>query len=87
MAKLIVNFEIPEDVLDEIERQIGKWGESNANLPDDRWLEIAMDEWNDLRWACRTRNEVPGHTMAKERAQLIAVLVRWHIDAGVQEEA
>lgn len=70
-----------EEVMAEIQveavRQDKKWGASNANLPDDRWLEIAQDEWNDLAWAVRTRNEVPGHTISKERAQLVAVLVRW----------
>jgi len=77
MATLISDL-IPEDVSDEIRRQSDKWGDSNQDIPDDRWMEIATDEFNDLRWAVRTCNEVPGHQIAKERAQLIAVLVRWH---------
>jgi hypothetical protein len=71
---------VPSDVLDEIDRQMEKWGDSNANIPDDRWMEIATDEFNDLKWAVRTCNETENHTIAKERAQLIAVLVRWHND-------
>ncbi|HEX8762903.1 MAG TPA: hypothetical protein VF733_04055 [Candidatus Saccharimonadales bacterium] len=74
--KEIVNDEIAA----EISRQNEKWGAVNTNLPDDRWLEIATDEFNDLKWAVRTRNEVEGHTIAKERTQLIAVLVRWAWD-------
>jgi hypothetical protein len=72
----------PADVFDEIKRQVEKWSDSNRACDDDRWLEIAIDEFNDLRWACRTRAEVDGHTIAKERAQLIAVLIRWHL-AGI----
>ena len=79
MAGLISAL-IPEDVADEIKRQRDKWRDTNDNIPDDRWLEIATDEFNDLRWAVRTCNEVPGHQIAKERAQLIAVLVRWHAE-------
>lgn len=75
----MAEIQIPADVIHEIERQVGKWGDSNSAFDDDRWLEVATDEWNDLRWACRTRAEVPNHTMAKERAQLIAVLIRWHV--------
>jgi hypothetical protein len=71
------NFQLPPEIAQEIERQISKWGNSNDNIPDDRWMEIAIDEFNDLKWAVRTCNEVEGHTIAKERAQLIAVLVRW----------
>ncbi len=71
------NFQLPPEIAQEIERQIGKWGNSNDNIPDDRWMEIAIDEFNDLKWAVRTCNEVEGHTISKERAQLIAVLVRW----------
>jgi hypothetical protein len=77
---------LPADVFAEIERQRGKWGEANANIPADRWMEIATDEYNDLRWAVRTTAEVQGHTVAKERAQLIAVLVRW-ADAETKEQA
>lgn len=72
--------EIPEEILDEIDRQREKWGDSNSFIPDDRWMEIATDEFNDLKWAVRTCNEVEGHTIAKERAQLIAVLIRWAED-------
>jgi hypothetical protein len=79
-------LEIPNDVFDEIERQEEKWGDANESLDDDRWLEVCMDEWNDLRWATRTRAEVPGHTMAKERAQLIACLIRWHISSPREEQ-
>jgi hypothetical protein len=68
---------IPEDVLKEIQRQEEKWGNSNANIPDDRWIEIAEDEFRDLKWAVRTCVEQDGHTIKKERAQLIAVLIRW----------
>ncbi len=73
---------IPADIVREVERQQQKWGTSNDNLPDDRWMEIAEDEYSDLRWSVRTRNEVDGHTIAKERAQLIAVLIRWHAQTG-----
>jgi hypothetical protein len=61
----------------EVERQAERWGDSNLHLPDDRWLEIATDEFNDLRWAVRTRNEIQGHTITKEAVQLTAVLIRW----------
>lgn len=71
------SFQLPIEIATEIERQIVKWGDSNDNIPDDRWMEIALDEFNDLKWAVRTRNEVDGHTIAKERAQLISVLIRW----------
>ncbi len=71
-----------DDILSEVQRQRDLWGAANAALPDDRWLEIALDEWNDLRWAVRSRAESPGHTIAKERVQLIAVLLRWHEQAS-----
>jgi hypothetical protein len=74
---------LPDDVIAEIERQIEKWRNANDNIPDDRWLEIALDEWNDLRWAVRTCAEVDNHTVAKERSQLIAVLVRWAMRSAV----
>ena len=73
----MTQVELPEDIAREIARQIDKWGNANAHIPDDRWVEIATDEFNDLRWAVRTCIESDNHTIAKERAQLIAVLVRW----------
>lgn len=76
-----MTYILPTDIHTEIDRQLEKWGASNANIPDDRWLEIATDEFNDLRWAVRTCNEVDGHTISKERAQLIAVLIRWALAA------
>lgn len=77
MFKRSKKFVLPPDIQKEIERQIGKWGNANANIPDDRWIEIAADEFNDLKWAVRTCAEVNNHTIAKERAQLVAVLIRW----------
>jgi hypothetical protein len=73
----MTDFQLPTEIVREIERQMMKWGASNDNIPDDRWMEIALDEFNDLKWAVRTCNEVDGHTVAKERAQLIGVLIRW----------
>jgi hypothetical protein len=72
-----MTFQLPDDIQREIERQVEKWGDSNAHVPDDRWIEIAEDEFRDLKWAVRTCNEVDGHTIEKERAQLVAVLIRW----------
>ena len=72
------HIRIPKDVEAEYIRQEESWGDTNEHIPDDRWIEIALDEFNDLRWAVRTCNPQPGHTIAKERAQLIAVLIRWH---------
>jgi hypothetical protein len=74
----MAKFEIADDLNHEIIRQVTKWGNSNDHIPDDRWMEIATDEYNDLKWAVRTCMEVDNHTIAKERAQLIAVLIRWH---------
>lgn len=74
----MARFEIADDLNVEIVRQVTEWGDSNDNIPDDRWMEIAIDEFNDLKWAVRTCLEVDNHTIAKERAQLIAVLIRWH---------
>lgn len=71
-----------EQVRDEARRQDGIWGSANDANTDDRWLEIADDEYKDLRWATRTRAEVPGHTIDKERTQLIAVLIRWAAHAS-----
>lgn len=71
---------VPDDVAEEILRQIEKWGDANAHIPDDRWIEIALDEFNDLKWAVRTCIESNNHTISKERAQLIAVLIRWSLN-------
>ncbi len=68
---------LPADVQHEINRQIEKWGEANAHIPDDRWIEILEDEFRDLKWAVRTCRESDNHTVAKERAQVMGVLMRW----------
>ena len=70
--------EVPKEIIRELQRQREKWGEANRFITDDRWMEIATDEFNDLKWAVRTCLEIANHTITKERAQLIAVLIRWH---------
>ncbi len=77
-----MKIDVPDNIGIEVERQINKWGTANANIPDDRWMEIAEDEFKDLRWAVRTCIESENHTIAKERAQLIAVLIRWACNNG-----
>lgn len=77
-----MKIDVPDDIGTEINRQIEKWGDANAHIPHDRWIEIVEDEFKDLRWAVRTCIESDNHTIAKERAQLIAVLVRWAASAA-----
>lgn len=66
-----------EKIDGEVGRQDKLWGDSNTNIPDDRWMEILTDEYNDLKWAVRTCAEVPNHTIEKELTQLAAVAARW----------
>jgi hypothetical protein len=69
--------EILSMIKKEVERQNSLWGKQEY-IPDDRWLEIATDEFNDMKWAVRVcRIENKGHDISHERNQLMAVLVRW----------
>lgn len=70
--------DIFQKIQEEIARQEARWG-SQEHIPDDRWMEIAEDEFKDLKWATRTVAEINGHTIEKERNQLISVLIRWQI--------
>ena len=70
--------ELFDKIKKEIERQESKWG-SQKDIPDDRWMEIIDDDYKDLKWAVRTRNEIPKHTMADERLQTLTMLIRWHL--------
>lgn len=61
----------------EIARQDASWGEQDY-LPTDRWMEVALDEINDLRWAVRARIlEKDKHDIDHELVQTIATLSRW----------
>jgi len=69
---------INEQILAEVARQDESWGVQDY-LPTDRWMEVVTDEFNDLRWACRTRlMEKEGHDIPDELIQTIATLYRWY---------
>lgn len=70
--------ELFEKIKNEIDHQEGTWG-SQKDIPDDRWMEIIDDDYKDLKWAVRTRNEIPKHTMGDERLQTLTMLIRWHL--------
>jgi hypothetical protein len=72
----MIEYRVEEAIVNEMERQNDRWGTQDP-IPDDRWMEIATDEFNDLRWSVRTCGEVDNHTIDKEMTQLIAVLIRW----------
>lgn len=64
-------------VQEEIERQDESWGDQ-AYVPNDRWMEIVTDEFNDLRWAVRIRwTEKDDHDIDHELVQTIATMFRW----------
>lgn len=71
-----------DSLLDEVARQDESWGEQDF-VPDDRWLEITTDEFNDLRWAVRMRAlgqhvEKTNHDIPHEMIQTMAALFRWY---------
>ena len=64
-------------VEEEINRQDESWGDQSY-VPDDRWMEIATDEFNDLRWIVRVCiTEKENHDIDHELIQTIATLSRW----------
>lgn len=67
-----------DQIQQEIARQDQSWGAQDY-VPDDRWVEIATDEFNDLRWAVRVPLVLKeGHDINHELVQTIATLSRWY---------
>ena len=69
---------ILHDIQIEVDRQDESWGPQDY-VPDDRWIEIVQDEFNDLRWIVRTLVvEKDTHDINHELIQTIATLIRWY---------
>ncbi len=72
------NMTVDELITAEVARQDVSWGTQDY-VPDDRWIEIVLDEFNDLRWAVRIRQiEKEDHDIDHELIQTIATLYRWY---------
>lgn len=70
-------MDVFDRIKEEVARQDEAWGFQDY-VPDDRWIEIAMDEFNDLKWAVRVPIVVKEkHDVEHELVQTISTLTRW----------